>query len=372
MRIVYVHGQAIPSRTANSIQVMQSCEAFASIGHEVILVAPTTERRPINEILDWYGVGGFAIRFLPIPACPQPLQPYIRTLKIVSQVMRVEADLIYGRDVVSMSLIARIRQTPMVLESHRPYVEPTSRIHIWAFKSLRSRPLLRGVVANTSSLRDSLQTRYPDLRVAAAPNGARPVSSHALVYRDPPRPRVGYVGHLYPGKGMEIVSALAERCPWASFHVVGGNEEDLASWISRTKEIVNIVYHGFKSPADVDSYVASFDVLIAPYQWRVWGSANTPPDEPSWISPLKLPQYMAHGKPIIASDMPGIRDFLDDESALLVKPDDLDQWEDALRKLRDPKLREELGRTSYQRFNERHRSDTRARNILRTLVPDIM
>ena len=52
MKIVYISRSIIPSRTANSINVMKMCNAFASLGHEVVLLAPWTkklEEKDINE-----------------------------------------------------------------------------------------------------------------------------------------------------------------------------------------------------------------------------------------------------------------------------------------------------------------------------------
>lgn len=44
MKIVYISRSIIPSRTANSINVMKMCSMFASLGHEVTLLAPWTKK----------------------------------------------------------------------------------------------------------------------------------------------------------------------------------------------------------------------------------------------------------------------------------------------------------------------------------------
>ena len=73
------------------------------------------------------------------------------------------------------------------------------------------------------------------------------------------------------------------------------------------------------------------------------------PDEPVarlFTSPLKLFDYMAAGVPIVASDLPALREVLrHEENALLARPDDPDAFAAAVRRmLADPVLAGRLGR----------------------------
>jgi len=59
LNIVYIARSIIPSRTANSVNVMKMCSAFASLGHKVTLLAPFTkklEEKGVNDIYEFYGV----------------------------------------------------------------------------------------------------------------------------------------------------------------------------------------------------------------------------------------------------------------------------------------------------------------------------
>ena len=67
--------------------------------------------------------------------------------------------------------------------------------------------------------------------------------------------RVGYAGHLYPGKGAEIILQLAERLPHVGFHVLGGYEEDVAVCRSRARGLFNIVFYGFRPQREVSSFL---------------------------------------------------------------------------------------------------------------------
>ena len=79
---------------------------------------------------------------------------------------------------------------------------------------------------------------------------------------------------------------------------------------------------------------------------------------------MKIFEYMAAAKPIIASDLPVLREVLNDSNAILVDPEDIDAWRDALAALRDPKRREQLGRKAHDDFLRSYTWQARASRVL--------
>ena len=48
--------------------------------------------------------------------------------------------------------------------------------------------------------------------------------------------KIGYVGHLYKGKGIEVIQLLLNKCNNdIEFHIVGGTEKDINEWKKNTK-----------------------------------------------------------------------------------------------------------------------------------------
>jgi glycosyltransferase involved in cell wall biosynthesis len=179
--------------------------------------------------------------------------------------------------------------------------------------------------------------------------------------------RIGYVGHLYPGKGIETVAALAQRLPEYDFHVVGGRDTELATWRARTAHSPNLIYHGFVAHRQVQSYMAAMDVLVAPPLPATQSASGL--DIGSWMSPLKIFEYMAARRPIVASDIPVVREILrDGVTALLVAPHDIDAWVAALRRLDDRDFAEQLARQSRADLAERFTWTARARAVLEHLA----
>jgi glycosyltransferase involved in cell wall biosynthesis len=81
-------------------------------------------------------------------------------------------------------------------------------------------------------------------------------------------------------------------------------------------------------------------------------------------SPIKMFEYMARHKPIVASDLPVLREILNDSNAVLVGPEDTEAWVAALHTLGDPALRERIGGKAYQDFITRYTWKRRAEKVL--------
>src|SRR5207302_150909 len=102
-------------------------------------------------------------------------------------------------------------------------------------------------------------------------------------------PRLGYVGNLYRGRGVELVFELARRMPACRFELVGGNDADLAR-VRGEGVPDNVVLHGFVPPARLSARYAQLDVLLMPFPRqgiRAMGASDTS----RWCSPMKMFEY---------------------------------------------------------------------------------
>lgn len=157
-----------------------------------------------------------------------------------------------------------------------------------------------------------------------------------------------YAGHLYDRRGVEEVLACARMIPDILFMLVGGWEEDVERRKAevRQRDLSNVQLTGFVLNQHIPTYLAAADVLLMPYSRR----------DPSkrWRSPMKMFEYMAAGRPIIASDLSAIRQVLKhDVNAWLTPPDNGAALAESVKTL----LRDEA---RAQRLEERAREDAQA------------
>lgn len=128
---------------------------------------------------------------------------------------------------------------------------------------------------------------------------------------------VTYTGSFFQHewKGVDVLldaaKKLAERQD-ILFVLVGGHSEELSE-MGEYKKYSNIRLVGHTSFDVVRKYLAAADVLVLP-------NKAGPRVSERYTSPLKLFEYMASRRLIIASDLPSIKEVLDDKSAFFVEP----------------------------------------------------
>ncbi|TMQ17607.1 MAG: glycosyltransferase family 4 protein [Deltaproteobacteria bacterium] len=372
LRILYVSLSYVPSRRASSMQVMNMCAALAARGHEVTLIA----KRPAVSDADapatagatdhaFYGVApAFRIDKLARPAWRGGGVVYAASMAGRLVAARGRVDLVYSRDLAGTAIAAALG-LPFVFELHGVPAGGWQRV----LRRFAAAPACRGLVAISEALRRDLDAAGL-LRVPVVV--AHDACDAAL--GRPPRgelgapPRIGYVGNLYRGRGVELVLALAGRMPRCRFELVGGSEADLAR-IRGDGVPANVVLHGFVPPARLAEFYAGFDVLLLPHPRSGVRGATGGADISRWTSPMKMFEYMASGAPIVASDLPVLGEVLGDGvNALIAPAGDAAAWQQAIeRLLGDAALRVRLATRAQADLRRDHTWAARAERVLRGL-----
>lgn len=362
MKIAYIASSAIPSKhSTNSVQAMKMCQALSQNGYEVILIAPNGSGtlRGVDPH-EFYGVERtFEIRRG--PWVPFKRRSIFYGLYAAMLAKASRADIVYGRSKTG-SYFSSLLGMPFAIEIHDPPKYPER-----LFARLIKRPQLKGIIVTTTALRDFFVNvrRVPADLVFAVPNGADvPAKSPGSIVFRTGKLNVGYVGNLQSGKGMEVIAELTQRCDWAHFHIVGGTVKDLAHWRKALDRYANITFYGYLPPAETEKYRQACEVLLAPNQSAVLTHRGK--DIGQWTSPLKIFEYMASGKAILGSDLPVLREVLQDgTNALLRPPGNINQWVEGLQELHKNKgLRKRLGQTAKREFMEKYTWQARAKKVI--------
>jgi glycosyltransferase involved in cell wall biosynthesis len=368
-RIVYMSSSVIPSRAANSVHVMHMCHAFSRNGHEVDLVAgqPTDNELQHLNAYQFYGIDP-NFKLIRLPRGESRIGKLKYWISAARHSRRVPADIIYARDIQSCHL-ALGSGPKIVLELHELQSITTLPHFRWAFQRIVRSPRFMHLVVVSAALANDVEGIFPELRnrIRVAHDGANPIRSNltpALLDRSDTGLLVGYVGNLYPGRGMDLIRDIAERLEWTHFHLVGNIGKGLEEVTHRIRQLQNVTLHGHLPFPDAQKLAIACDVLIAPYQEAVMtiGGLNTT----RWMSPLKLFEYMASGKAIICSDISVLREILSDgETAIMCPPNDLESWCREITRLRDdPALRRKLGQSALESFLSKYTWDSRAKSVL--------
>lgn len=369
MRVLYVTAAPVPSLSANSIHVMKMSQALSKAGHDVQLIAPEYNRQnedypPKSDIFDYYDIQ--------FPFSIKRTQGVFRgafgvslhVLQVFLYTLLYKSDVIYSRCLFSAWFLTLMGK-PVIYERHDSFI-PQSRS--WKiFDRLLTHRSLKAVVVISQSLKKHLCQNHniPESKIIIAPDGA-----DVVVAAPEPLPRtrgdfqIGYVGHLYRGRGINVIIESARQLRDFTFHIVGGTKKDLQFWKEACGDIDNVFFYGHLPHAQASRYLGSFDAVLAPYQRKIEVSGGGG-DISKWISPLKLFEYMAAGRAIIASDIDVLKEVLEDgRNCLLCPPDDVNSWTLAIKRLKNnPELASRIGREAQKDFLEKYSWDSRVKSI---------
>jgi len=348
MRITCISTAQVPSDTANSIQVMKVCQALAQLGHEVILLLPGTQPKDLQPagLMKQYGLHTlFNIEWLPVRR--RRFFPW----SAVQRASRLDTDLVYAWPVQS-AVLALLRGLPALLEMHD--LPSGSFGPLW-YRFFVSSPGRKRLLPITNALRTALDRRYgcpPVEQVVVAPDGVDleryaclpdPVTARQNL-KLPEFPTVLCTGHLYEGRGVELFLRLAARFPQAHFVWVGGRAAEVEKWKAReqAQARTNTTFTGFVPNESIPFYQSAAEVLLMPYGQEVATSSGG--NTALICSPMKMFEYMAAGRAILTSDLPVLREVLDETTAVFCPAENEAAWESALAELLgDEKRRQALG-----------------------------
>ncbi len=370
MKIFYFYRVPLPSPRADAIQVVQTCTAMAKAGAEVLLHVEQTGGAEPGGLCDYYGIppaerpaaGSFAVAaagshwswpFLHLKAgrafraargsraClfVREVRPYVPGL--VAKARRSGLRTIFEAHNVSGSL-AREKQ-------ENAGDSPALRDRTEARESLE-RSILAvadGLICTQNATLDHLR---PLLREATPAivlgNGTRLLPERPTVSRDID---ILYCGSLKPWKGVDtLVAAMQTLHPWTLTIVGPGTEADIA----RLRQAgLALGVHGririlpAVPPSEVWDLYARAAVGVVPLPASGYVEAR------DFTSPLKLFEMLASGLPVVASNLPSLAEYLqDDREAILVPPDDPRALSTGLRRvLSDEALRARLSQAARRR-----------------------
>lgn len=394
MKLLYIANIRMPTEKAHGLQIMQNCEAFADAGADVTLWVArrrnTADMRQITDPYTHYGVKrNFRLRRVAcldlLPLVPNRTDALARlifglqlitfTLVAVLQALFAQVDVYYSRDPLLLLALSLVK--PRRALAYEAHSLAKGRSGAWLQRQTVRR--CGSIFATTRRLADDLIDLGADSNhTHVAHDGVRAERFSSLPTRDEARKAigwsedafiVGYVGRLQTmamDKGVGLLADAVSRVTGASLGLVGGPDDIAESfrqhWAAQGQPADAFLYAGQVPPERVPLYLCAFDVCAMPLPWTEHFAY--------YASPIKLFEYMAVRRPVVASNLPSTAEVVTDgQSALLVPPSDADALARAIEQLRDDSaLRERLASAAYDIVMRDYTWQARAQHILSAIA----
>ncbi|MGJ3240635.1 MAG: glycosyltransferase family 4 protein [Anaerolineae bacterium] len=388
-KLHYISYARFPTEKAHGLQIAQNCEALADAGYAVTLWVSARKNTPdmdtIDDIHAHYGVAhNFEIRRIAsldgyALARGNTRVEYLAfwvhvityCLMLLVQIRRDRADVYYSRDPYALLALSWIvPREQLAFEVHQ-------------FAPTRKGQQAQGIVmrrvghtiAITPRLRQDCIAHYEldPQSILVAHDGIRQARFADMPDQSEARTRVGwshgafivgYMGRLHTmgmDKGVGLLVDAVAQLEGVTLALVGGPDdmaEQLAQrWRDQGGDPAHFLNVGTVAPREIPPHLSAFDVCAMPFPWTDHYA--------HYMSPLKLFEYMASGKAILATDLPSVVDVVQHgETAYIVPPDDVQALRDGIHALQsDASLRAKLGENARQRVLAEYTWSARADHI---------
>ena len=350
MKICYLANIRMPTEKAHGIQIMKTCEALATEGHDITLFLSSRKNNIKKDIFEYYSVKDiFKVIYVPslnilwLGKIGFYIQSFLFSEIAVWKLWKYRPDVIYSRDhIVLLNLILVFKN--IFFEAHRAYDGLAIRLllkkvklitishGLYDFYNKFSKQGYGGrIIPDAVSMEDfDIKLNKEEARnILNLPNDKK----IAL-----------YCGHLYDWKGAQVLADASLSFNDGEIAVfVGGTDHDIELFRERNKSNKKILILGHKDHKDIPLFLKSADVLVLPNSGKEMISSH-------YTSPMKLFEYMASGVPIVASSLPSIREILDDTMSVFVIPDDPHSLYTGIKRMLDnPSLSKELADNAYDK-----------------------
>ena len=366
MKLAYLDPHPVPDAIPEALQILQTVDALARVGASVTLVTPAPEGdadpaailgRPLASGATLVHLADLRRRWW-APSRSNKLF-YVQARRWLRE---NRADAVLARNLrLAEEIVDEPGLAPLFFETHEvfaqsfreehPDMDRRRRVKL-AVLEKRERLVYarsRGLVALTQLLADDVRSEYGlPTPIVVAPDGVDVEAARLADVTRPAneKPVLLYLGSLHPWKGVEVAVEAMRDLPGAMLHVAGGAEvriAELAALATLHGVRDRVLFLGAVPPVRRFEVIGGADVCLLPLTKTSIASRYT--------SPLKLFEYMAMGKPVVASNLDSIREVLTDgEDALLVQAADPRALARGVeRVLGDPALATRLGGTAKAR-----------------------
>ncbi len=333
MKLICISHWRFPSKKTMTPLILRTCEEFLPLGWEVELWVPRRTNSD-DHGQDLFVENGIEHRF--------PVRRFL-TLDLIGPLGTIGFLLMvitFNLSVAARLMFMRRKDTVLYFQDMRDAFLPallgfSVAIEIHDFYESSVGLINRVVLTRATALivtnrikieRLHAKYGYPKERMLWQPNAVDAQKFDSHMNKEEARQLLGisapklvlYTGHLFSWKGADTLARASTFLPEdVHIYMVGGTPTDQITYhkliADESLPRVTLVPH---QPHDkMPLYMRAADVLVLP---------NTAKEEASRLetSPVKLFEYLASGTPVVASDLPSIREIVSEQEVGFATPDE--------------------------------------------------
>lgn len=338
--VFYIADFSLPNKSAYSLHVLKICDAFNEINKfKIKLLIPHIRKNySIKKIKN-----DFLLKKQPqikhFYNTKKQLNFFSRVLfsfKILFYIIKKEPEIIISRSIVPSLILAlfNIRNT---LEIHSE-LSGFTRVFFSIVKINYVNKNLKFIFIN-----EYLRKKFNIKKNRSI------ILYDAVDYRDfkPSNKKTYenccfYSGSFAKGKALEIIFKVAKKLPNIKFHLYGNPD---TIYQKKIEKLNNIFFKGYINYSKLVVLINNYKVLLMPYKKNV-GVLIKDLNVAKYFSPLKMFDYLASGKTIIASDLPVYRNILKNNINAIILKDDVKMWSKMISRALKSKKYDNLGKAA--------------------------
>ena len=342
---------------------VHNAHSLAQLGYETHLCLgegdPSDTKQDLKEVYDLSWLPTFQIhriKKMRIGKTTLSLSVFQEAEKLIKTLCLRDQVIVITRDAACLPFLARLRRSQSIIglyEAHDFYADLFWRTDSLCFQDYKQElieklfiPQISGVLCITQPQQELYQRQFSSLPICYLPLGTKPQKLSDFEARRLAR-KVVYVGHLDRAKGVTDLVKLAISLGQRDIKTVlwGGSPEQIQRFQNLIHEIgatQEIEYAGFRSLRDLYRALRTEVSLgLVPLQDTFYNRYLT--------CPAKALDYISHGLPVIASDLPGIRALLKESASYFTPDQPTALAEECERLLNSPEEYRSASQAAYER-----------------------
>lgn len=347
LKIIYPVPEKVPSSYARFIQIFNTCNSLANLGLKVEMCCSLKKGYKVKDLESFYNIKispNLIIKTFPLICIKNFLH-----LKISSQLIYKLGLVVYlfsqrkeNKYIIFLrypklgslfSFLKKYLNLFIIYEAHEIFSLKNKKLYKIEKNLLNTSDL---IICITERLKKEILTIFQidSQKIHVIPDAVR---DDWLNIKNEKEEYIFYAGSLKKWKGVDVLIKAMKYLPGEKLLIAGNGEEfsNLQNMVKKENLQDRIKFLGYIPHTEIPKFLSKAKILVLP---------NVEEDTSVFTSPLKLFEYMAAGKPIVASDIPSLREILKhEENAYLVKPRNPIVLAEGIKKvLYDKKLRRKI------------------------------